>query len=126
MRARFVEEGHQGDDQEGTIKSKFAAKALRTTHKLVQYHPYTKRPFLYANEAHLTKIIGLPDDESAALVKELCEHVTKPEYLYKHVWQVGDVLMWDNLLVVHKADFDYKPDQKRNMLRVTLRGPKIP
>jgi taurine dioxygenase len=70
-------------------------------HPLRFAHPRTGEPLLLITEHHATRILELAEDESAALIAELCAHVYAPECLYDHVWQLDDVLMWDNLALQH-------------------------
>jgi taurine dioxygenase len=92
---------------------------------VVRTHPVTGRRGLFVNEAHTSHIVGLPAAESAALLAELCAHVVKPDFRYRHHWQAGDLLMWDNAAVQHKANFNYDLPLRRLMHRTTVRGPAI-
>lgn len=89
---------------------------------IVRTHPVTKRKSLFINEAHTSAIVGLPPAESEALKNEICEHTIKPEFQYRHRWQVGDLLLWDNCSALHKANFDYDLPLRRLMYRTTVRG----
>jgi taurine dioxygenase len=89
---------------------------------LVRTHPVTKRKALFVNEAHTSHIVGMPQAESAKLLSHLYEHITKPEFIYTHRWRPGDLLMWDNASVQHKASFDYDLPLRRLMYRTTVRG----
>jgi taurine dioxygenase len=89
---------------------------------LVRTHPVTGRKALFVNEAHTSHIAGLPPAEAAALLDELCRHIARPEFRYTHRWQAGDLLMWDNCAVQHKATFDYALPLRRLMHRTTVRG----
>jgi taurine dioxygenase len=66
--------------------------------------------------------VGVPEDESAALLASLCAHIVSPEFRYEHQWRPGDLLMWDNVSVQHKANFDYDLPLRRLMHRTTVRG----
>lgn len=68
------------------------------------------------------RLQGLPDDEGAALLARLCAHIVEPEFRYEHEWRAGDLLMWDNVPVQHKANFDYDLPLRRLMHRTTVRG----
>ena len=85
-------------------------------------HPVTGRKGLFVNEAHTSKIVNMAADESAALLRQLYDHIVKPEFVYHHRWRAGDLLMWDNCAVLHKATFDYDLPQRRLMYRTTVRG----
>ena len=89
---------------------------------IVRTHPVTKRNGLFINEAHTSAIVGLPQAEGDALRDEICQHIIKPEFQYRHSWQAGDLLLWDNCAALHKANFDYDLPQRRLMYRTTVRG----
>ena len=89
---------------------------------IVRTHPVPRRKGLFINEAHTSHIVGLPGAEGEALLKEICAHVIKPEFQYEHHWQAGDLLMWDNCAVQHKANFNYRLPLRRLMHRTTVRG----
>ena len=89
---------------------------------IVRTHPVTGRKGLFINEAHSPNIVGLPKEESDKLLNELCQQVIRPEFQYTHHWQPGDLLIWDNAAVQHKAKFDYDLPLRRVMYRTTVRG----
>ena len=89
---------------------------------IVRTHPATGRKSLFINEAHTSRVLGLPEEEGAELLAQLCDHIVKPEFRYEHEWRVGDLLMWDNVSVQHKANFDYDLPLRRLMHRTTVRG----
>jgi taurine dioxygenase len=89
---------------------------------IVRTHPVTGRKCLFINEAHTSRVVGLPEEEGAALLAQLCAHIVKPEFRYEHDWRAGDLLMWDNVSVQHKANFDYDLPLRRLMHRTTVRG----
>jgi len=91
-------------------------------HPLVRTHPFTGRKCIYANPAHTVEIVGMPASESEELLNYLYAQVTKPELIYRHKWQVGDVLMWDNAVVWHNAVGDYKLPQRRLMHTTRIKG----
>lgn len=75
---------------------------------------------MYVTEGYTTKILGLDYEENRELVAELSAHAVQPRFQYQHSWQAGDLLMWDNCAIQHKATFDYPPHQRRLMHRTTL------
>jgi taurine dioxygenase len=89
---------------------------------IVRTHPVTRRKGLFINEAHTSRVLGLPEEEGAALLVQLCSHIVKPDFRYRHEWRAGDFLMWDNVAVQHKANFDYDLPLRRVMHRTTVRG----
>ena len=66
-------------------------------------------------------VAGLSEDQSRALVEQLTAHATRPEIVYRHEWQIGDLLMWDNCGVMHRA-LPYAADSGRLMHRTVLHG----
>ena len=90
-------------------------------HPVVTRHPITGRPGIYVNELFTVRIVGLSEDDSRNLIDELCVHVTRAEFVYRHKWQAGDVLMWDNYTVQHLAIGDYG-NARRRMHKTTLKG----
>ena len=88
---------------------------------IVRTHPETGRKGLFVSEHFTTRILDLPDDESAALLAELFEHGTRPEFVYRHRWQPGDMVFWDNRSLMHLAAGT--PDHLRRRLnRTTIEG----
>ena len=84
-------------------------------------NPRTGEPMLLVTEHHATRILELEEDESQTLIAELCAHIYAPERQYDHVWQLNDVMMWNNLAVQHArrehSDFAGGP---RALQRVAL------
>ena len=91
-------------------------------HPIFRTHPVTGRKCLYICEGYTHRIDGIPEAESDALLKTLFAHAIKPEFQYRHKWRRGDLLMWDNCAVQHKASFDYPPSLRRVMQRCTIEG----
>lgn len=91
---------------------------------VVRVHPVTQRKGLFINEGHTSHLTGMPRAESDQLLAQLYAHITQPEFIYGHSWRVGDLLMWDNIAVQHKATFDYDP-LPRLLYRTTVRGPAV-
>jgi taurine dioxygenase len=90
-------------------------------HPVVRVHPETGRKSLFVNPGFVSHISGVSDAESRHLLDLFYAHITKPEHIVRHRWQVGDVAMWDNRSTVHYANRDYG-NQRRVMHRITLRG----
>lgn len=90
-------------------------------HPVVRTHPNTGRKGIYVCDGYTTHILDIPEAESRELLEMLHAHVIKPQYVYRHRWRVGDLLMWDNCAVQHLAVFDYAP-LHRHMERTTVEG----
>ena len=91
-------------------------------HPIVRTHPYTCRKSLYVTAGECIGIEKMPDDEAIDLITELDAHCVRPEFLYRHKWQVGDLLMWDNTSSMHLAICDYALPERRLMHRTTVIG----
>ncbi|HEX3860906.1 MAG TPA: TauD/TfdA family dioxygenase [Stellaceae bacterium] len=91
-------------------------------HPIVRTHPYTGRKALYVTAGECIGIEGMPDDEAVDLIAELDAHCVRPEFCYRHRWQVGDLIMWDNASAMHLAICDYALPQRRLMHRTTVIG----
>jgi taurine dioxygenase len=87
------------------------------SHPMVLTHPISKRKALYANPGYTVRIEELPEPESEGILELLFRHQTQDKYRYVFHWQAGDVLVWDNLRVIHRAVADYGPDEHRLMKR---------
>lgn len=85
-------------------------------------HPNTGRKAIYANKVNTFRIEGMSEEESLPIIHRLQKHVTKPENVYRHKWQVGDLLMWDNASAHHMAIGDYKLPQRRKLIRTSIKG----
>lgn len=108
--------------QEHTPSEAQLASVPEVEMPVVRTHPVTGRKALFVNEAHTSRLVGLPPAEGERLLDELCRHVARPEFRYTHHWRAGDLLMWDNCAVQHKATFDYALPLRRLMHRTTVRG----
>jgi taurine dioxygenase len=87
------------------------------SHPVFLTHPVTGHRLLYANPGYSVRINELPPSESDAALELLFAHQTKPEFRFAARWQIGDVLMWDNMRTIHNAVADYRPDEPRLIKR---------
>jgi taurine dioxygenase len=90
-------------------------------HPLVQLHPETGRKSLGISPLSIVGILGLPKDESDALLKELVEFTLRPEFMLIHEWTVNDMIVWDNRRTIHSV-LGYPYGQQRVAHRTTLSG----
>lgn len=88
-------------------------------HPVVRVHPVTGRKALYVNATFTKKFHGMTAEESRGLMDYLFKHSTRPEFCYRHRHQVGDLLIWDNRSVQHRAIQDYG-DAERRMYHVEI------
>jgi taurine dioxygenase len=90
-------------------------------HPLVRTEPGSGRKALFLGRRPNAYVLGLSVAESEALLDALWEHATQPRFAMCHVWQVGDVLMWNNLSVLHRRD-PFDPKSRRVMHRSQIKG----
>src|SRR5690606_29549185 len=91
-------------------------------HPAVRRHPETGRKCLFVNEGYTTRLVGMDQAESDALLAGLFSHLKQDALVYRHKWQVGDLLFWDNCATQHRAIGDYELPQRRRMERTTICG----
>ena len=100
---------------EEEIDARFKAR-----HPLVHVHKGSGRKALFI-AAHTMDIEGMDKEEGRALIKDLIDHCTQPQYVFSVKWNAGDLVIWDNLCSMHKGgEFDYSRE-KRDMRRTTVR-----
>jgi taurine dioxygenase len=94
-------------------------------HPAVRTHEETGRKAIYVNRLMTVSVEGMPREESDALLAAVFDHSEKPEFVYRHQWKVGDLIVWDNRCSMHARD-DFPSDQRRLMLRTTVKGKQRP
>jgi alpha-ketoglutarate-dependent 2,4-dichlorophenoxyacetate dioxygenase len=88
--------------------------------RLVRTHPVTGRKSLYLS-SHAGTIIGWPDPEAKAFLRDLVEDATQREFVHTHKWGVGDLVIWDNRQTMHRAR-PFPAHEPRDVRRTTLMG----
>ena len=95
-------------------------------HPLVRRHPVTKKPSLFLSPHTMVKIVDYDYDKGRKLLEKLIEHSIQPKYVYEHIWNNDDIIMWDNRCTMHSVKPFNNNIIKRIMHRVTLVGDKEP
>jgi taurine dioxygenase len=90
-------------------------------HPIVRTHPETHRKCVYLGD-HAEFIVGLPYDEGRALIEELNAMIIHPDLTYEHRWTAGELLLWDNRCVLHKATAFDEAREARVVRRCTVLG----
>ena len=107
----------------GTLGFQFTEKELRdfapVRQPLVRTHPRTGRHSLYLS-SHAGRIVGWPLPEALMLLRELTEHATQREFVYRHKWRIGDLVMWDNRVTMHRGRPYEDMKHPRDLRRTTL------
>jgi alpha-ketoglutarate-dependent taurine dioxygenase len=91
-------------------------------HPVIRTHPETGRKCVYVSAAATLRILDLDEDDGRRLIDSLQAHCIAENMIYRHRWQVGDVLIWDNCSSQHFANADYALPQRRLMHRTTIAG----
>jgi taurine dioxygenase len=94
-------------------------------HPAVIRDPGTGRPALFLGRRPRAYVMGLPVEESEALLDELWRHAFQPANVYDHHWQVGDVLIWSNYSTMHRRD-EFDKNTIRRMHRSQIKGTSAP
>jgi len=95
------------------------AEALKgAIHPLIRTLPRSNRRALYV-ASHASRIVDWPVPEGRLLLRDLIEHATQREFVYRHAWRVGDLVIWDNRATMHRATPFDDAGHRRELRRVT-------
>ena len=108
-----------GSVQRGDDKG--VAAFAESVHPVFRTHEETGRKAVYVNRLMTDSVVDLPKDESDRLLAALFDHSENPAWVYEHVWQPGDLLVWDNRCSMH-ARTDFSAAARRLLLRTTIDG----
>jgi taurine dioxygenase len=93
-------------------------------HPVFTTHPDTGRKSLFVDRLMTTSIEGFSDEDSAAILAQLYDIGERREFIYEHVWRLGDFLMWDNRCTIH-ARTDFPKDERRLLRRCAVEGGEL-
>jgi alpha-ketoglutarate-dependent 2,4-dichlorophenoxyacetate dioxygenase len=112
---------------EGLLPPEHAAQVPPVPQALVRANPRHGRKAFFVG-SHACEIVGLPTGEARALLRDLLQRATRPELVYAHRWQAGDLVMWDNRCVLHRGRPWDESAYRRVMHRTTVAGqdPVVP
>ncbi|RWR02496.1 taurine dioxygenase [[Pantoea] beijingensis] len=119
----FPEYKYRGSEEEHQRWKQAVEKHPPLLHPVIRTHPVSGKQALFINEGFTTRIVGISQKESDALLNFLFAHITKPEFQVRWRWQENDVAIWDNRVTQHYATADYLP-ARRIMHRATILGDK--
>ncbi len=105
-----------------TIAPEILAARPPVEHPLVRTHPETGRKALYISRNRMERIVGMEVEDGHRLIDELVAHATQPRFCYRHKWQQGDIVIWDDRCTMHKANGDYPDGARRFMNRIIVAG----
>ena len=122
LRSLHVHQSNRSPRAFAQLSAEALAQIPQTAQPLVIKHPDNPRHALYLNTGRMQGLEGMPDDEAFALIDQLYHHATHARYEYRHTWQVGDLVIWDNRSVMHQANADYDPQERRYLYRLMVKG----
>ena len=91
-------------------------------HPLIRTHPVNGTKAIYMHQGKVENFVGMQSEESHALIEELLEAAIRPEFIYRHQWQPGDLLIWDDRSTMHMAFANYDLGETRTLMRALLKG----
>ena len=100
------------------------SQAPGVQHPIVRTHPVTGRKCLYLGRRLNSYLVGLPLEQSEALLDEIWAHTCRDKYVWEHKWQVGDLLVWDNRCTMHHRNA-FAPNTRRLMHKSTSAGEAV-
>jgi len=122
-RRGYARDGLYGERDQARGRSmaiRFGDAALATrTHPIARVHPETGRTALFVSPGYTIGIEGLDASEANPILLELFEHQKRPEFVYRHRWAAGMLLVWDNRRLVHAATGGYE-GHRRLLHRITI------
>jgi taurine dioxygenase len=120
-RRGYARDGMYGErDQGRSMAIRYGDDALATQpHPIARVHPQTGRTALFISPGYTIGIEGMADAEAQPLLMELFRHQVRDDFVYRHRWQPGMLLMWDNRCVVHAATGGYD-GHARLLHRITV------
>ncbi len=91
-------------------------------HPLIRTHPADGRKALWPSTGTVTEVVGMPNPQGLDLVDELVAFMTQEQFVYRHKWKVGDLLMWDNRCTLHTGTLYDDTQYFRTMHRLWVAG----
>ncbi len=96
-----------------------------SVHPVFRTHAETGRKAIYVNRLMTEGIVGMDAEQGEALLERLFDHSERPEFVYEHVWRLGDLVMWDNRCSMH-ARTDFPAGERRLLWRTTIASDERP
>jgi len=107
-----------------TLSDKLKAENPDVFHPLIRVHPANGRRALWPSTGTVKEVVGMPNPEGIQLIDELVEFATQERFIYRHKWQAGDVLVWDNRCTLHTGTLYDDTKYDRLMHRLWAKGDK--
>lgn len=122
MRTVNVLQGSASAHSAHSAEAQADQKPVGVQQPLIRTNPENGKKALYFHPVKTECIVGMTPNDTQALLNELLAHAVRDEFIYTHRWKKGDVLLWDNRAALHRANFDYDPDEHRLLHRVLVKG----
>jgi alpha-ketoglutarate-dependent 2,4-dichlorophenoxyacetate dioxygenase len=110
--------------QKGILSAKSLSELPPVKQRMFRDNPINGRRALYIG-AHAGRILDWPEPMSKAILWELAQRAEQPEFMMSHAWREGDVIVWDNRAVLHRATYYDATKHKRLMQRTTIGGDEL-
>jgi taurine dioxygenase len=110
--------------QQQNLSPELEAANPDVEHPLIRTHPADGRKALWPSTGTVTEVIGKPGPEGLAMIDELVEFMTGDDFVYRHKWAKGDLLMWDNRCTLHTGTLYDDTKYFRTMHRLWVKGDK--
>jgi len=110
--------GANFDPRSGALRERNPDKV----EELVQRHPATGEPHLFVTHQMVKEVVGMETESGIDFVMNLVDHITQPQFVYRHHWEAGDLIVFDNRSTMHSATaYDYA-DERRLMYQIIIGG----
>ena len=106
------------------LSAQLKAENPDVIHPLIRTHPANGRKALWPSSGTVKGVVGMDNPEGVDLVESLVEYATQPEFVYRHRWQVGDLLVWDNRCSLHTGSLFDDKKYIREAHRLWVKGDK--
>ena len=115
------------EDSSGRLRDGFApvsdvSQAPGACHPVIRVHPETGRQALFLGRRLNAYVLGMPVAESEELLDRIWQFCTQEQFVYRHRWKKGDLVMWDNRCTMHRRD-PFDPASRRVMHRTQIKDP---
>jgi len=91
-------------------------------HPLIRTHPENGSKAIYMHQGKVENFVGMTPEDSQALIRDLLETAIQPDFIYRHQWRLGDLLVWDDRASMHMAYANYDLNETRTLYRLLIKG----
>lgn len=118
----LISSARMGEGNPDIVRDQQGSEGGATIQPLVRTHPERGTKAIWFHKGKTEKILGMEPKETQDFLDELLETALRPEFVYVHEYQPGDMLIVDNRSAMHKAGFDYDHSQHRMLYRILVKG----